>query len=173
MIVTIKAGTAMPAKHADAIEQMFRQRARRFGHWPGVTVTHGREVDEFDTAAATYILHIEHNVVIGSLRLLPTTGPTLFEKMHPGLIMPREGMWEVTRFCSEGNLSDCAKLLVGLGEHCLANGINSIVGDIETPILRLYERVGCQLTSVGFFKITEEQVERVRQRAEPPQRMAS
>ncbi len=170
MIVTTKAGTT---KYSALIEQMFQQRARRFGHWPGVTVTCGAEVDEFDTAAATYILHVERGVVIGSLRLLPTTGPTLFEKMHPGLILPRSDMWEVTRFCSEGSLSDCAKLLVGLGEHCLANGINSIVGDIETPILRLYERVGCQLTSVGYFKITEEQIARVRQRADPPQRMAS
>jgi acyl homoserine lactone synthase len=68
-------------EHADLIDQMFRLRARVFAErlkWD-VTVIDGKERDRFDDLGPVYLIHTdeEGRTVRGSLRLLPTTGPTL------------------------------------------------------------------------------------------------
>ena len=79
MVVVIEGYNAH--KYPDLIEDMFRLRARIFHDrlkWD-VQVIDGKERDKFDDEAPVYLIHTDDQTrkVKGSLRLLPTTGPTL------------------------------------------------------------------------------------------------
>ena len=68
-------------EHANLLNDMFRLRARVFRDrlkW-NVEVVDGMERDRYDNEDPVYIISTDENRkrVIGSLRLLPTTGPTL------------------------------------------------------------------------------------------------
>ena len=79
MIVIVEPHNA--GKHAHLLEQMFRMRARIFHDHLGwdVVVKDGMERDKYDEQSPVYIIYTDEDGhrVKGSLRLLPTTGPTL------------------------------------------------------------------------------------------------
>ena len=79
MIVVVEPHNA--EKHAYLLEQMFRMRARIFRDHLGwdVVVKDGKERDKYDEQSPVYIIYTDEggHKVKGSLRLLPTTGPTL------------------------------------------------------------------------------------------------
>src|SRR5207244_4725123 len=68
-------------EHADLLNDMFRLRARQFHDRLGwdVRVVDGMERDQYDDEDPVYVIYTndDRTRVIGSLRLLPTTGPTL------------------------------------------------------------------------------------------------
>jgi len=79
MVVVLEQHSAHKYQHL--IDEMFRLRARIFRdrlNWD-VEVTDGKERDRYDDEQPVYIIHSNDaaRVVKGSLRLLPTTGPTL------------------------------------------------------------------------------------------------
>ena len=79
MIITVEQHNAL--KHSKLLEEMFRMRARIFGerlNWD-VKVVNGMERDRYDDEAPVYLIYADDatGAVKGSLRLLPTTGPTL------------------------------------------------------------------------------------------------
>jgi len=99
-------------KYSHLIDEMFRLRARIFRdrlNWD-VEVTDGKERDRYDDEQPVYIIHSDNGAreVKGSLRLLPTTGPTLladiFSDTLPDAVnLSAPSIWECTRFCLDDN----------------------------------------------------------------------
>jgi acyl homoserine lactone synthase len=155
---------------------MFRLRARVFRdkkHWD-VSVADGMERDEFDALDPVYILLTDEaaSEVHGSLRLLPTTGPTLlantFSDTLPDAIhLSAPTIWECTRLCIDDKLTGdrpenllmaSALLIEGLGEVALKAGIETILGVFEPMMLRVYRRIGCSLDILGCTRRFERPV---------------
>ncbi|MDE8343884.1 MAG: acyl-homoserine-lactone synthase [Acidocella sp.] len=151
--------------NADRIErqalfdQMFQSRAAVFYDRLGwdVTVENGREMDWYDRQAEpVYLLALDDEQrVRGSLRLLATTGPTMLQSefrhfFDDDVDVAAPTIWECTRFCvppvadgTSRNVNNVsAELLIGLCELCLNSGIEFIVGVYETPMTRVYARIG-------------------------------
>jgi acyl-homoserine lactone synthase len=74
--------------HARRLDQMFRRRHVFYveGHgWDGLTSRDGKETDKFDDEHAVYLMSIDpFGDVAASVRLNPTTGPTLLQKFGQG-----------------------------------------------------------------------------------------
>ncbi|MDE8344269.1 MAG: acyl-homoserine-lactone synthase [Acidocella sp.] len=157
MIITLT--DADRAERPALFDQMFQSRAAVFYDRLGwdVTVQNGREIDWYDRQAdPVYLLAVDDEQrVLGSLRLLATTGPTMLQSefshfFDDDVDVAAPTIWECTRFCVpsvEGGTardvsSISAELLIGLCELCLNSGVEFIVGVYETPMTRLYARIG-------------------------------
>jgi acyl homoserine lactone synthase len=144
----------------DLFIQMFRGRAAVFRdrlHWP-VDVRNGLEIDDYDREAnPTYLIAMDSaETVIGSLRILPTTGQTMLGKefagMFPDLWEIRSPViWECTRFCVHSVTSThrravdfrtSSELLISLCEFAKARHIEHIVGVYQQHMSSVYRRIG-------------------------------
>jgi acyl homoserine lactone synthase len=166
MIVVLEQHNAHQYQHL--IDEMFRLRARIFRYrlnWD-VEVTDGKERDRYDDEQPVYIIRSDDGAreVKGSLRLLPTTGPTLladiFSDTLPDAVnLSAPSTWECTRFCLDDKLLErgredemlfaSAALLEAVGDVALRASIEAIVGNFDEPMLRLYRRVGCEVEILG------------------------
>ena len=155
-------------QYASLLNKMFRLRARVFRdrlHWK-VEVVDGMERDGYDREDPVYILYTDEKQqrLIGSLRLLPTTGPTLVADFFADTVpdsarLTSPFIWECTRFCLDedflgnGNREELTFasgiLFAALGEVALEAGIQSILGNFDARMLRLYRRVGCEVEVLG------------------------
>ena len=87
------------------LESMFRLRHEVFKErlkWD-VGSASGKEQDAFDNFDAVYIVCEEDGEVLGSCRLLPTTGPYMLKNVFPELLHGApapvaEDVWEISRF---------------------------------------------------------------------------
>jgi len=168
MIVVVEPNTY--EKHAALVEKMFQLRARIFGEklkWD-VDIRNGLERDRYDDFGPTYLIHTddEGKQVKGSLRLLPTTGPTLladiFSDTLPDAVhLSAPTIWECTRFCLDErvigprrqNFFLASSLLIeALGEVAIKAGVESILGNFDASMLRLYRRIGCEVEVLGYTK---------------------
>jgi N-acyl-L-homoserine lactone synthetase len=161
MIVAIEPHNAR--QHSYLIDKMFRLRARVFRDRLGwdVQVTDGKERDKYDDEGPVYIIYADDETqeVKGCLRLLPTTGPTLladiFADTLPDAVHIRAPtIWECTRFClddrdREDVLLTSAVLITALGAVAINSGIESIIGNFDSAMLRLYRRLGCEVDVLG------------------------
>jgi acyl homoserine lactone synthase len=157
MIITLS--NADRADRPALFDQMFQSRAAVFHDRLGwdMTVENGREMDWYDRQAEpVYLLAVDDEQrVLGSLRLLATVGPTMLQSefkhfFDDDVEVAAPTIWECTRFCvppvagsaaqNANNVS--AELLIGLCELCLNSGIEFILGVYETPMTRLYARIG-------------------------------
>lgn len=165
MIIVVEPHNA--EKHGHLLEQMFRMRARIFHDHLGwdVVVKDGMERDKYDEQNPVYIIYTDEDGhrVKGSLRLLPTTGPTLvadfFSDTLPdaaSLMAPT--IWECTRFCLDDDVWQKNKeeivfastvLLVALGDLALRAGIESVIGNFDAAALHLWRRIGCEVEILG------------------------
>jgi len=192
MIVVVEQHNAHT--YAKLIDEMFRLRARIFRDrlkWD-VEVADGRERDRYDDAGPVYIIYAddEGGSVKGSLRLLPTTGPTVLgdffaDTMPDAAQLCAPTIWECTRFCLDDKILDgeqdevlftSAILIAALGDVAMKAGIESIVANFDAPMLRLYRRIGCEVevlgsTSryerpiyLGLFPVSEPILRRVKER---------
>jgi N-acyl-L-homoserine lactone synthetase len=193
MIVVVEKYNAHRYSHL--IDKMYRLRARIFHDRLGwdVHVVDGKERDKYDDEEPVYIIYTDDKAleVKGSLRLLPTTGPTLLaecfaDTLSDAVRLSAPTVWEATRFCIDDRLFDrgvldglclaSAEMIAGLGEVAVSAGIESIVGNFDASMLRLYRRIGCEVeilgcTSrygrpiyLGLFPISELLVRRVKRR---------
>ena len=87
------------------LDQMFRMRHTFYveGHgWSGLTSREGRETDEFDDEHAVYLMSIDpFGEVAASVRLNPTTQPTLLKKFadwSDEKLPELESVWDVSRW---------------------------------------------------------------------------
>jgi N-acyl-L-homoserine lactone synthetase len=155
-------------KYPTLLDQMFRMRARVFHerlNWQ-VAVEDGKERDKFDDMDPVYLVYADRGgaVAKGSLRLLPTTGPTVLaeffaDTVPAGVQIAAPTIWECTRFCLNEDVVDrfdrqevkfaSLKLLIGLGKVAAKAGVQSIVGNFDAGMLRLYRQVGCQVDVLG------------------------
>lgn len=193
MIVAIEETNAH--QYPTLLDEMFRLRARIFHDRLGwdVTVVDGKERDKYDEEAPVYIIYADDDTgrIKGSLRLLPTTGPTLLadtfaDTLPDAANLTAPTIWECTRFCLDDKMLDrdnCDELqiasgvlIAGLGEIGLKAGIESVLGNFDSSMLRLYRRIGCDVQTLGctrrfgrpvylgLFPITEEVLARVKSR---------
>ena len=166
MIVVIEPYNA--SQYSDLMDDMFRLRARVFHDRLGwdLQVADGKERDKYDDEGPVYLIYADDETreVKGSMRLLPTTGPTVladfFSDTLPDAVhLSAPTIWECTRFCVDdrilgrGNreelLFTSAVLIAALGEVAIKAGIESILGNFDAGMLRLYRRVGCEVEVLG------------------------
>jgi acyl homoserine lactone synthase len=143
-------------------DEMFRLRARQFHDRLGwkVDVRGGWEIDEYDQMNPLYLVSLDEmsGAVRGSLRFLPTTGPTMmkgcFDKyFHVPFDIESPLIWECSRFSIEpttvhGRVSGSAlrrttfELMHGGCEVALMAGVDQVLGIFDPLMLRVYRRTG-------------------------------
>lgn len=156
-------------RYEDLLTQYFQLRKRVFADRLGwrVTVSGDRELDSYDKLYPAYLLWCSEDLkqLYGSVRLMPTTGPTLlydvFRKTFPDacdLIAP--GIWEGTRMCVDDvaiahdfpdmrpDRAFCL-LLLALCEVALDNGIHTLISNYEPHMKRIYQRAGAEFDELG------------------------
>jgi N-acyl-L-homoserine lactone synthetase len=128
-------------------------------------VTDGKERDRYDDEGPVYIIYTDdlRGEVKCSLRLLPTTGPTLaadvFSDTLPDAVhLSAPSIWECSRFCLDENILASGieviifasrVLIAALGDVAMGAGIESIIGNFDASKLRLYRRIGCEVEILG------------------------
>ena len=165
MIVVVEKSNAH--RYASLLDKMFRQRAWFFHDrlkWD-VRVTDGKEHDRYDDEGPVYIIYTDDlsGEVKGSLRLLPTTGPTLSADVFSDTLpdaahLSAPTIWECSRFCLDENVLSngieaiifTSRVLIGaLGDVAMRAGIKSIIANFDASKLRLYRRLGCEVEILG------------------------
>lgn len=141
--------------YARQLDQMFRMRHTFYveGHgWAGLTSREGRETDEFDDEHAIYLMSIDpFGEVAASVRLNPTTQPTLLKKFSDWSdeALPEvEEVWDISRWIAAPQHRRATnprwpsnhqrELMVGILEFCLSRGLTHLTMLAE---LRLAERI--------------------------------
>ncbi|MGZ2384624.1 acyl-homoserine-lactone synthase [Rhizobium leguminosarum] len=159
--------TPTSAQDATSLDQMYRLRARVFADrlaWD-VSISNGRELDEFDGFEPTYILALsDSDEVVGCARLLPAGGPTMLERVFPqllstGLLDAHPFMIESSRFCvdtacsreaGEGALHDVTfGMFAGILEWCLHQGYREIATATDVRFERILRRAGWPMQRLG------------------------
>ena len=152
----------MPEADAEAsqkLDGMFRLRHEVFKErldWE-VGSTAGRERDMFDDLDPVYIVCENAGEVLGSWRLLPTTGPYMLKDVFPELLhgLPApvgEDIWEISRFAvskrvaqneSLGTINTITNLLLDqLFAFAARRNISRIVAVADVRFERILKRSG-------------------------------
>ncbi|EPR21245.1 hypothetical protein L905_07045 [Agrobacterium sp. TS43] len=156
-------------KYTVLLDQSFRLRKRVFADRLGwdVSVSGHRERDRYDELHPAYLLWCDEDrrQLYGSVRLMPTTGPTLlydvFRETFPDvcdLIAP--GIWEGTRMCIDEDAIErdfpdmrpdraFSLLLLALCEAALASAIHTMISNYEPHMRRVYQKAGAELDELG------------------------
>ena len=140
MIVVIEKNNAH--KYSNLVDKMHRLRARIFHDRLGwdVRVVDGKERDKYDDEEPVYIIYTDDEAreVKGSMRLLPTTGPTLLadcfaDTLPDAALLSAPTIWEATRFCIDDRLLDrgspdglffaSSVMIAALGDVAVSAGI--------------------------------------------------
>ena len=138
---------------------MFRDRAVQFRERLGWEVSVGEdgfERDAYDAEDPVYILWVRpegsHG---GSMRFLPTTGPTMvndhFGSLTDGARIESPAIWECTRFClaPDATAGVSAALMLGAMEVGRHFGLTHLVGVFDARMVRIYRRLGWGPTILG------------------------
>jgi len=155
-------------RYAGLLEQSFRLRKRVFHDCLGwqVDVHHGLERDAYDELGAVYLVWCDKDAhhLYGTVRLMPTTGPTLlhdvFRRTLPAEDLVSPATWEGTRMCLDVDLLRASQptlspsrafgfLLLALFECAFAHGIKTLVSNYEPPMERVYRRAGLIVEEIG------------------------
>ena len=150
------------------IDQAYRLRKRVFHDRLGwsVAIDGDYERDKYDALCPDYLMWCDGqaNHLYGTLRLMPTTGPTLlfdvFRSTFAGTDLTASGICEGTRMCIDENAlardhPDINRsrafglLLLALCECGLANDIQTFVSNYEPPMARVYHRSGLAIRELG------------------------
>jgi acyl-homoserine lactone synthase len=154
------------------LDAMFRMRHAFYieGHgWSGLTSTDGKETDEFDDSGVVYLMSIDPwGDVAASVRLNPTTGPTLLKKFASwsNEVLPvGEDCWDISRWIAAPQHRRAAnprwpsnhqrELMIGILEFCQTRGLTRLTMLAE---LRLAERIaayGWPLRQMGAPQVYE------------------
>ena len=142
--------------------QMYRDRKRVFVDQLGWRLKHPGswlELDDYDNEAAVYLMarSAEDGSHLGSVRLLPTTGPHMMEGVFPDLCVDgppcADNIWEISRLVATTSGTAGARLVrvhrmlaLGLVEFALLNDIDSYVLVAESLRVPALLSVGWQVT---------------------------
>lgn len=173
--------------HPTLSETMFQDRADQFKTRLGWEVSvdgDGHERDSYDTLNPLYVIwENEDGTHGGSMRLLPTTGPTMvndhFSHLNDDVHITSPLIWECTRFCLSRNAgSQVAAALMQAGGEIMRNfAIKHYVGVFDARMVRIYRAIGSSpeivgaqgegrdRISVGLWEFTDEARERVAKRS--------
>ena len=141
------------------LEDMFQLRARVFAGRLGwdVTITDGKEIDQFDNMNPSYIVGLDDEMnVISCARVLQTMGPHMLADVFDAILdgeppVRSPNIWESTRFCvdtqrikSKDSKTTVSKatceLMVGILEYSKAAGITDIITVIDPVMDRVLKR---------------------------------
>lgn len=155
-------------RYAGLLEQSFRLRKWVFHDCLGwqVDVHHDLERDAYDELGAVYLVWCDKDAhhLYGTVRLMPTTGPTLlhdvFRRTLPAEDLVSPATWEGTRMCLDVDLLRASQptlspsrafgfLLLALFECAFAHGIKTLVSNYEPPMERVYRRAGLIVEEIG------------------------
>lgn len=146
------------------LNEAFRLRRAIFideKNWSNLRVRGDREIDEFDTEHAVYLLAIEQEKVAGNLRLLPTTRPHLLSAVHQHLCQRSYArgahVWEWTRFCIDKRFrGDAAvgkiasELTLVAVEWGLVCGVRDIVVECHPYHITRFREFGFEVGLLGL-----------------------
>lgn len=138
---------------------MFRDRTDQFHQrlgWDVVVNEIGYERDQYEQENPFYvILSGPNGAHLGSLRLLPTTGPTMiaehFAECLGGRSFDNDYTWECSRFCVSRNSGPLTSvgLLAVTGRAMRAFGITQLVAVFDEPMIKAYNRIGASPEILG------------------------
>lgn len=130
---------------------MHRDRATQFSErlkWEVNVDERGWEKDEYDDLNPLYVIWEEpcgrHG---GSMRFLPTSGPTMVNE-HFGHLMDTPItsplIWECTRFClaPQANARVAGSLMLAGGELMRAFSLTHLLGVFDNRMIRIYNMIG-------------------------------
>lgn len=140
-------------------DTMFRDRADQFRARLGWDVTvddTGAERDEYDREMPLYVIWENPDGSHGgSMRILPTTGPTMLNDHFVHLLQGRpirnDKIWECTRFCLARGATpkvSGALLLAGV-ELGLGHDLTFSIGIFDARMVRIYGRLGWEPMILG------------------------
>jgi acyl-homoserine lactone synthase len=130
--------------------------------WTELARADGLERDQFDTERSTYVLAIDDNCVVGGSRLIPSLAPHLLSEVFPHLAavrgLPRApDVLEWTRMFVVKERRDgrnmgvtAGKVICGVLEHSLANGITGLTAIIEMWWLPRFHDMGWTVKPLGL-----------------------
>lgn len=133
-------------------DSMFRDRAEQFKtrlQWDVTVDADGFERDAYDAENPIYVIYeLPDGTHGGSMRILPTTGPTMindhFLHLTDGVAIQSPFIWECTRFClspkADGRVAG-ALMLAG-AEFGLSSGLSHSVGVFDARMTLVYRRLG-------------------------------
>lgn len=134
-------------------DTMFKDRASQFKtrlNWEVSVDSSGQEQDEYDALNPLYVIwQLRNGGHGGSIRFLPTTGPTMVNDHFSDLagaqiVSPL--IWEVTRFClsqhGRGEISVAAALLPAAALLGARFHLNHAVGVFDANMVRIYRKMG-------------------------------
>nr|WP_321526253.1 acyl-homoserine-lactone synthase [uncultured Cohaesibacter sp.] len=151
------------------MDRMFRLRKEVFAdqlEWD-VSVENGCERDFYDEKMPVYLVwcNEERTVLYGSMRLMPTTGPTLlydvFRRTFPvELSLSAPGIWEGTRMCIDQDAlardypsidpgRAFSLMFLALCECALDHGIHTMISNYEPQMKLIYRRAGVDVHELG------------------------
>lgn len=132
-------------------DAMFRDRALAFRDrlgWPVSVDAKGWEQDEYDRCGPLYVIVAGNDGAhLGSMRFLPTLGPTMVNdhfRHLAGRTIRHSRIWECTRFCLAAGApaTTSARLLFGALEFGLLLGLTHAVGVFDARMIRVYRALG-------------------------------
>lgn len=141
------------SEHPTLAGAMFTDRAVQFRDrlgWDVEVDRLGWETDEYDRANPLYVIwEPERGVHGGSMRFLPTTGPTMladhFTHLTDGVTLRSPRVWECTRFCVSPTVPSCdvaRQLLLAAAELGVGMGLSQSVGVFDARMIKIYGRLG-------------------------------
>ncbi|QOZ36956.1 acyl-homoserine-lactone synthase [Bradyrhizobium sp. CCBAU 53421] len=152
---------------SDTLVEMHRLRHRVFKlrmAWE-VETSGDMEIDEFDALHPDYLIQVgENGQVQGSVRLLPTLGPTMLRDTFPALLEDQPApstplVWESSRFAidiaadapkgNHGITRAAYELFAGMVEFGLSRQLTDIVTVTDLRMERILRRVGWPLRRIG------------------------
>lgn len=159
-------------------DTMFRDRALQFKKrlgWDVEVDADGKESDDYDELNPLYVIwENEDGSHCGSMRFLPTVGPTMvndhFSSLSEGVKIESPLIWECTRFClaPDAKAGVAAALMLGGAEVGVNFHLTHAVGVFDARMVRIYARlawgpiiIGTQGTgrdaiSLGFWEYSNE-----------------
>ncbi|MCK4712933.1 MAG: autoinducer synthase [Marinosulfonomonas sp.] len=148
-------------QHKGLLKDMHRLRARVFEGRLGwdVSVVDGQEIDKFDMLDPAHVISVDADGnVLGSMRLLQTTGPHMLADVFAPILdgqppLRSSSVWEATRFCVDTAALGRGKgpntisyvtseVMIGAFEFGLQSGIKDAVAVIDPIMDRVLKRSG-------------------------------
>ncbi len=196
MLDIVQAGQAGKTGLLFAMHRFRKRVFKDMMGWDVPVINDGElEVDDFDLPHALYLLALSPaGDVTGSMRLLPTDGPTMIRNVWPEslqhIALPSDPkIWEISRFAvdcgdvkSVGSLARVnpvtQELFCGLVELCLLCGVQKVVALYDTKISQIHKWLNCApeaatppfpvqggMAQVGIFRTDLPALERLRRAA--------
>ncbi len=152
-------------KHQRLLEASYQVRYDIYVNWRGWKALQrpdGREVDQFDTSDATYLLWADGEEVVAGARFVPTNKPHLMADIFPHTVslgqIPRSPkVWEITRlFTARGGSSSVnrrnvtGEVLCGMFEMGIAYRLEAISVVCDTFFLPRFLESGVEINPLGL-----------------------